>query len=208
MPTVQKDYSNYLEDYYGIDAQKFNPVNTNINTILGRQLDGNQSPHEASKRLDNSLELLQNVKDVLKDNKSSQKLKKATAKMIDNSTMPLVDVVSSVTHHAANIVSPIASSGYAHAREETERKRQITRSNLQKSAKEVMINKFVHSKGCSLTSTSSSSQDATPSNTNKMTTRKKRKASLPISIPYPPKPANGREYGVGEFFSIVCTYTK
>ena len=175
MPNVQKDYSNYLEDYCGIDVETFNPVNTNIDTILGRQLDGTQSLHEASKILDNSLELLQNVKDVLNDNKSSQKLKKATAKMIDDSIMPLVDVVSSVTRHAANIVSPIASSGYAHAREETERKRKIARSNPQKSAKEVMTNEFVHSKGCSLTSTSSSSQDATPSNTNKMTTRKREK---------------------------------
>ena len=128
--------------------------------------------------------------------------------MIDDSIMPLVDVMSSVTHHAANIISSIASSGYAHAREETERKRKIARSNPQKSAKEVMINEFVHRKSCSLTSTSSSSQDATPSNTNNISIREKSKAPLPISIPDPPKPANGREYGVGEFCSIVCTYKK
>ena len=91
MPTVQKYYSNYLEDYYGIDAETFNPVNTNIDTIIGYQLDGTQSLHKAAKRLDNSLEVLQNVKDVLNTNKSSQKLKKAIAKMIDDSIMPLVN---------------------------------------------------------------------------------------------------------------------
>ena len=201
--SVQEDYGNYLKDYYGIDAETFCPINTDVDTILSRQLDGTQSLHESSSRLDDSRDLLQEARDVLKDKEASQRRRNEAAKMIDTTLMPLVDVVSYVTRGAANVVSPIAGSAYAHAREETERKRQIARSNQKKSAKVAMIEEFVHNKGHSPSPTTSS-----PSNnsTSKITTRTRKRKALPTSIPEPPPPADGQSYGVGEFCNVMSKH--
>ena len=80
---------------------------------------------------------------------------------------------------------------------DTERREVIKSTYKRKDPRIVMIDEFVQNSGLPAHSTPRESRVVTP-----VSTRSARKR-LPSIVPAPPDPANGREYGVGEFLQIM-----
>jgi hypothetical protein len=110
-------------------------------------------------------------------------------KVIRKSVLPLMDIASTQSRKTANLVGPIAGGNYAHRREEANRKKKIKSSKIIENTGLVMVNEFVNGH----------------SPPDKRVQLKRKVASLDDSLPPPDLPANGVEYGVGEFLGIIQT---
>ena len=107
-------------------------------------------------------------------------------------------VAAKTSTKSANLVYPIARSEYAHRREETRQKEAFVESNTAKNFESMMVEDFLVQQD-SPTSITPIKKPPTKNGRQSQPRRKTRKGNmLPLSIPTPPKPAEGKYYGMGE----------
>ena len=155
-----------------------------------------QNLHQLGSRLNDGSDLLSETLDVLKSANPKKKHVKDVCRLINTSIIPLMSIAANASREAANIVSPIARSEYAHRREETLKKTAIEESSPNKKVKLTMVEDFVKSQ------TSPDNANTNSTKTNALRSQRKKPANqkkLPITITPPPEPRNGHTYGMGEF---------
>ncbi len=112
-----------------------------------------------------------------------------------------MDIALTMSRKSANVVGPIAGVNYAHRREEVSRKKYIKSSSRKKS---ISLAKITKSTGLAMVNVFVNGH--APSDKRVQT---KRKVTSSNDLSHPPSvPANGVEYGVGEFIGIINTYKK
>lgn len=205
---TKEGYDRFRIDCYGIDPATGNPINPNINSEGSRRFDSTQSLLDASARLIDGKSLLGDCIAKLSDPDATQRSSNKAAKIIQDSIMPLMDVVAGMSQDAATRVSPIASGKYAHRREDTRRKREAEEAGTKDDAKLVMVNEFVKNKGSPDASSLQSSPAVQASKVTSRSAKKRRGNALPLTVPDPPPPKNGTTYGMGEFIAVMAPYPK
>ena len=103
-----------------------------------------------------------------------------------------MDIASTQSRKTANLVGPIAGGNYAHMREEANKKKKIKLSKTIENTGLVMVNEFVNGH----------------SPPDKRVQLKRNATTMKDSLPPPALPANGVEYGIGEFLGIIQTYKR
>ena len=126
------------------------------------------------------------------------KMSNIAINVIRKSVLPLMDIASTMSRKSANLVGPIAGVNYAHRREEVSRKKHIKSSSRKKS---FLSTKIIESTGLSMVNVFVNGH--APS--DKRVQLKRKVTSSDDLSPPPPIPANGVEYGVGEFLGIIKT---
>ena len=194
-------YEQFLADCYGIDPSTGNPLDPSKQSVGSRKFHGSLDLFETSLRLEDCADFLaKSLLPTLKDGKSSKTSVKNVVKVVEKTLVPFMTAASSVSRDAAKVVSPISQGGYAHGRLEVKRKRAMEAVNPKQPTNLVMVNEYVKNMG-SPPSTSTASNAASSSARKRNLKRK----ALPKSVPDPPMPVNGAEYGVGEFLQIVTS---
>jgi len=183
-----------VNEYYGINGDTPGEQDSSPTTILSRQFDGTQSLFEVAARLADGKELLSDALTTIINKNTSTKMSNLAIRVIRKSVLPLMDIASTLTRTSANMVGPIAGGNYAHKREEVSRKKMIKLSKVTENAGLVMVNELVNGHS--------------PPAPDKRVQPKRKVSSLHDTLPTPTPPANGVEYGVGEFLSIIQVYKK
>ena len=207
MPVVSPPQSNtsrghahLLSHYYGINGDspdgKDNPT-----TILSRKFDATHQLLEVSARLADGKDLLNDAIATITDKNATTKMSNIAINVIRKSVLPLMDIASTMSRKSANLVGPIAGVNYAHRREEVSRKKHIKSSSRKKS---IRSTKIIESTGLSMVNVFVNGH--APS--DKRVQLKRKVTSSDDLSPPPSVPANGVEYGVGEFLGIIKTYKK
>mgnify|MGYP006192601003 FL=1 len=189
--TSSAGHTRLLSHYYGINGDSPNEQDSPT-TILSRQFDGTQSLFEVAARLADGKDLLNDALTTITDKNATTKMTNIAIKVIKKSVLPLMDIASVQSRKTANLVGPIAGGNYAHMREEASRKKKIKLSKIIENTGLVMVNEFV--KG--------------HSPPDKRVQLKRKVTTTEDSLHPPPLPANGVEYGMGEFLGIIQTYKR
>ncbi len=143
-------------------------------------------------RLADGKDLLNDAITTISDKNATTKMSNIAIKVIRKSVLPLMDIALTVSRKSANLVGPIAGGNYAHRREDVSRKKKIKLTKIIKSTGLVMVNEFVNG-------------HSPPDKRVQL----KRKVTSSDDLSSPPSlPANGVEYGVGEFLGIIQTYPR
>jgi hypothetical protein len=191
--TSSAGHTHLLSHYYGINGDSPSEQDSPT-TNLSRQFDGTQSLFEVAARLADGKDLLNDALITITDKNATTKMTNVAIKVIRKSVLPLMDIASTQSRKTANLVGPIAGGNYAHRREEANRKKKIKSSKIIENTGLVMVNEFVNGHS--------------PPDSDRGVQLKRKVASLDDSLPPPDLPANGVEYGVGEFLGIVQTYKR
>ena len=207
MPVVSPPQSNtsrghahLLSQYYGINGDSPDGKDSPT-TILSRKFDATQQLLEVSARLADGKDLLNDAIATITDTNATTKMSKIAINVIRKSVLPLMDIASTMSRKSANLVGPIAGVNYAHRREEVSRKKHIKSSSRKKS---IRSTKIIESTGLSMVNVFVTGH--APS--DKRVQLKRKVTSSDDLSPPPSVPANGVEYGVGEFLGIIKTYKK
>jgi hypothetical protein len=191
---VTKSYKSFQMSCYGVDPETGDPIDPKT-TRASSKNDAASKLHVTAFRLGDGASLLDGVVNTLRDANSSKKSRKEAAKLIQASIIPLMGKAADVTHDAANVVSPIAGSGYVGRREDNNRAREISYGSPRSTPALMLVKDFV--------GTSDAEKSSPP--------RRKpsqRRANLKLSLPPPPSPENGDTYGIGEFLMHVMRFSK
>ena len=203
---AKESHEYLLNDCYGVDPSTLNPLDPKRESTASRQNAKTQDLHQVSLRLKDSIDLLQeHAANLSTDASKTSKLN--SQKVLNRTVVPFLQVASTICNSAANIVSPIASGGYVHRREEVRRKKELCSANGKKPSNIALVNDFVARQVSPTNIAETPSQHATI--TPRKSTRKRKAPALPKrDVPDPPVPANGSEYGVGEFLHVISRYRK
>jgi hypothetical protein len=207
MPVVSPPQSNtsrghahLLSHYYGINGDSPDGKDSPT-TILSRKFDATHQLLEVSARLADGKDLLNDAIATITDKNATTKMSNIAINVIRKSVLPLMDIASTMSRKSANLVGPIAGVNYAHRREEVSRKKHIKSSSRKKS---IRSTKIIESTGLSMVNVFVNGH--APS--DKRVQLKRKVTSSDDLSPPPSVPANGVEYGVGEFLGIIKTYKK
>jgi hypothetical protein len=187
--TSSAGHTHLLSHYYGINGD-FHDDQDSPTTSLSRQFVGTKSLFEVAARLVDGKELLNDALTTITDKNATTKMTNIAIKVIRKSVLPLMDIASMQSRKTADLVGPIAGGNNAHMREEANKKKKIKLSKTIENTGLVMVNGFVigHSPP------------------DKRVQLKKNATTTKDSLPPPALPANGVEYGMGEFLGIIQTY--
>lgn len=143
----------------------------------------------------------------INDPSVSKKSAKAAAKMIFSTVIPVVDIVAGASREAANIVSPLARSSYAHRREQVSKKRELKNASSKVQPSLLLVKEFIERKSSPDSAASKRARPVTPTSKKPPALEAKRAKTLPCSVDVP-APKNGAEYGIGEFIQHAVQYRK
>ena len=197
-------YDHFIRSCYDTDPATGDPINQSGNTKVGNRLDGTNNLHEAAMRLVDGNFILEDNLKIMTDPLAKKKDKKVAVRNLKK-LGPLLNTAATVSSRAANVVSPIAGTKYAHQRLESMRAKEARVSpQINEDARLAKIESFVENEG---------SPDQSKPQPSKVTPPKKarpkhqKKRKLPSSLPDPPSPADGKlVYGVGEFLQIIYQF--
>ena len=79
--------------------------------------------HEASARVQDVGAVLENVVQIMKDDKATKTRKKNALKDLEKVVTPAQSIIADVLLKAAHLVAPLPQTGYLHKRMETDRGR-------------------------------------------------------------------------------------
>ena len=140
-------YDHFIRSCYDTDTATGDPINQSGNTEVGNKLDGTNNLHKAAMRLFDGDIILEEILKIMTDPLSKQKDKKSAVRNLKK-LGPLLNTAATVSSRAANVVSPIAGTKYAHQRLESMRAKEARMNpQINEDARLAKIESFVENEG-------------------------------------------------------------